>query len=278
MIPCDFVYYRPDTAAEAVDIYCRLREEGRQPHYYSGGTEIITMARLNQLHIGAVVDLKGISACHALETRDNRVTIGSALTLTQIERAEVFPLLGRAGGRVADHTVRDKITLGGNICGRFIYKEAVLALLVADAELVLVGPAGERLVPIAEAFDRALRLADGEFLLQVVVDAAYPGMPYVHIKRTRMAKVNYPLVTVAALRKDGQVRVAFSGLCDFPFRSQQMEADLNDSRLPLPERIDLLFSHLPAPTLNSIEGSAEFRQFLLRNALTQTMMELDGVS
>ena len=43
--------------------------------------------------------------------------------------------------------------------------------------------------------------------------------PFVSIKRRQQWDTGYPLITVAALKMDEEVRVALSGLCPFPFRS-----------------------------------------------------------
>lgn len=126
MISFDFEYYKPDTIEEAVKIFQDLDSQGKEPLYYSGGTEIITLGRLNQLFTKAVIDLKGIPECNGLEMKNNQLILGSALTLTKIVETNPFPLLTKSAGRIADHTTRGKITLGGNICGSFIYREAVL--------------------------------------------------------------------------------------------------------------------------------------------------------
>ena len=55
------------------------------------------------------------------ELRDKKLVIGSAMTLTEIAEENLFPLLSRTVKRIADHTVQDKITLGGNIAGTIIY-------------------------------------------------------------------------------------------------------------------------------------------------------------
>jgi CO/xanthine dehydrogenase FAD-binding subunit len=67
MISFDFEYYRPTTIEEAVHVFQQADSNGKEPLYYSGGTEIISMARLNQLRTGAVIDIKGIPECNVLQ-------------------------------------------------------------------------------------------------------------------------------------------------------------------------------------------------------------------
>ncbi|UUZ96768.1 FAD binding domain-containing protein [Paenibacillus sp. P25] len=172
MISFDFDYYRPASAAEAVRLFQQADAEGKQPLYYAGGTEIITMARLNQLWTGAVIDIKGIPECRSMEVQKDRLVIGSAVTLTALSEARLFPLLGETARHVADFTNRNKITVGGNMSGRFIYKEALLPFLLADSQAVLAGPGGIRQAPVGQVFGGQPRFGKGEFLLQILTPPA----------------------------------------------------------------------------------------------------------
>jgi CO/xanthine dehydrogenase FAD-binding subunit len=278
MIPFDFEYYRPDTLQEAVELYQDLSFSGLAPLYYGGGTEIISMARLNGLHTGAVIDLKAIPECNTFEVRDNQLTIGAAVTLTRIMESNLFPLLGKAGGRVADHTVRDKVTLGGNLCGKIIYREAALPLLLAESEVTIAGPGGARRAGIGEVFNQTLQLSPGELAVQFITDNSYTALPHRGIKKTSLDKIGYPLVTIAVLKKADHYRVAVSGLCAFPFRSAPVEEVLNDRNLPLETRVRNIPGFLPAPILSDIHGSPEYREFVFKNTLIKMLRELDEVS
>lgn len=276
MIPFDFEYHRPTSLAEAVALFERLRAEGKAPLYYTGGTEIITLGRLHLLRTGAVVDVKGIPECQALHAGPERLTIGGAVTLTDLTDGSFFPLLGRTAGQVADRTARNKITLAGNICSAFIYREAILPLLVADAALVLAGPEGVRTLSVHQAFDQQFRLPPGNMVVQVLVDPHMTRLPFYHTKRRRMGNVGYPVVTLAALKQGAALRVALSGVCDFPFRSRPMEAALSETGVPAEERVERALQLLPGPVRDDLEASAEYRVFVLRGALLDALHELEG--
>ena len=62
-------------------------------------------------------------------------SLGAALTLTTIRA-----LLSLAAGRIADHTIQCKLTLGGNLAGTIHYHETLLPLLLADAVIHIAGP------------------------------------------------------------------------------------------------------------------------------------------
>lgn len=278
MIPFDFEYYRPDSLHEAVGLYQSLAERGLAPLYFSGGTEIISMARLNSVHTGAVIDIKSIPECHVFEIKDGQLFTGATVTLTQTMENPLFPLLAKSGGRVADHTIRDKVTVGGNLCGKIIYREAVLPFLLAESEVHIAGPQGERRIPLRDVFQQTMQLNPGELLVRIITNQEYLTLPHYGIKKTRIDKVDYPLVSLAILIKETRIRLAVSGLCDFPFRSTPMEDVLNAPNPDLKERINNIMLHLPAPIRDDLHASAQYREFVFKNTLFKMILEINEVT
>ncbi|MEH7155024.1 FAD binding domain-containing protein [Neobacillus drentensis] len=267
MLPFDFDYFKPATLKEAVDLYRDLDQRGKKPMFFSGGTELITLGRIALAYTEAVINIKDLPECKVMHVSNDQLLLGSTLTLTKIEEANLFPLLTKIASEVADHTARGKITLGGNICARIFYREAVLPFLLADSKVLIVGPEGKKMVPINEVFKEQLQLKKGEFLVQVATETRFIGAPFIGIKRRQQWDTGYPLITIAALKLGRELRVAISGLCPFPFRSKELEASLNSDK-PVVSRIDEALSKLPTPILEDVEGSANYRLFVLRNLLS----------
>ncbi|MDD3653138.1 MAG: FAD binding domain-containing protein [Desulfotomaculaceae bacterium] len=285
MIPFNFEYYKPATAREAVDLFHTLQTRDKNPMYYGGGTEIISFSRLYQLYPKAVIDIKGIPECNVLEFQNDRLVIGAAKTLTQLQESNLFPLLSWCAGRVADHTIRNKITLGGNICSRLPYREAVLALLVADCEVVIQRKGETRTEPLESIFNQSLHLDTGDLLLQVTVNKSHTCLPFFSTKRTANGDVNYPqdrigypVLSTAFMKNSGRIHAAFSGLCPFPFRSHELEEVLSDQEMATELKLAKAVSYLPAPILTDIDGTAAYREFVLRNTLARAVEQLEGVN
>ena len=230
MIPFDFEYYRPDTAEEAVSAFSKLDVEGKEPVYYGGGSELISMARVGSRSFGAVIDLKNIPECKTMENRD-RFYLGAGLTLSDLIEWNGFPLLSKTAGRIADHTMQCKITLGGNLAATIIYRETALPLLLSDAKLTFAGADGFKEYDMDTVFQEHLFLPRGEFLAGVTLDKRFFSLPYFHEKKTRNEKIDYPLITAAGLKIAGTLRIAFSGLAPYPFRNVKVEKVLNESFL-----------------------------------------------
>jgi CO/xanthine dehydrogenase FAD-binding subunit len=272
----DLEYFKPKTIEEAIECFFLLKKENKRVIYYSGGTEILTLGRLNLLQMDAVIDIKAISECLEFNFKHNQLAAGAALSLTRIEEGNYFPLLSTVAKEVADHTARNKITLGGNICGQIFYREAVLPFLLCDSDVVIAGEDGKETVSIHQIFNGAFRLEEGQFLIQLLTDQKYITMPFVSLKKRQQWETGYPLITVSSIKADNRLRFAFSGLCSFPFRSTEMEDALNQANKPLHIRIQQAIDHIPAQVLDDIEGSREYRLFVLRNTLEEIVAELEG--
>jgi CO/xanthine dehydrogenase FAD-binding subunit len=280
MISYDFEYYKPSSVEEAISLFQSLDGQGKEPIYFSGGTEIITLGRANQIKTGAVIDIKSIPECLTLTKEKGKITFGVAQALNTIRDTQYFPFLGKAIAEIADHTARNKITLGGNMCANIIYRESILPLLLTNSQLVVAGPAGLKQVPINEIFDQKLKFQRGELLVQVIIDEKEIKNPFLCIKKRKHWDVGYPLVTVAAAKKSDGIKFAFSGLCSFPFRSEKMEESLNNKSFSNEVKIEEAMEYIPAPVLSDVHSSEDYRIFVLKNTLLDvldTMRRVENV-
>jgi CO/xanthine dehydrogenase FAD-binding subunit len=275
MIPFDIVYLRPDSLDEAVNAYMQCAEEGLKPLYYGGGTEIVTFARDRKVKPGAVIDIKGVPECRELRSEKGGVVFGAGLCLNAVISSNEFPLMSQVARGIADHTVRNRLSLGGNIAGQLPYRETVLPLLLVDAKLTLAGPDGRRVVPIGEVFSKRLRLADGELVVQVEIPESVTGLPWRHVRREKGTRTDYPIVSVSLLRIDGMLRMAVSGFCDFPFRSTEVEQVLGDGKSSLEARLEKALSQLPGAVRNDQRASAEYRRHLFSKAVAEAIPDLE---
>lgn len=263
----DFEYYKPDTLNEAAECFNSFEVVNKKALYYAGGTEILSMARAESLKFDAVIDLKSIPEC-GIQIRENgQLVLGSVLTLTQIAEAGHYPLLCETVSRIADHTIQGKITLGGNLAGTIKYREAALPLLITDCKARIMTENGLKDVMFSEVFKNKLQLKKGEFLVQILIDEQLLNIPYVHVKKTKMDKIDYPLTTMAANINNSEIKAAVSGIGDAPFL---LPSDLlSDTNIPEPERIANVLESARSAIIGDILGSKEYRLFVLGNILSQ---------
>ena len=283
MIPFNFEYIVPDTIDEAVTVFQEINAQGKKPLYYSGGTEIITMGRVNNLNFDAVIDIKKISECNVQQVKDGKVIIGAGLSLKAISLANLFPLLTLAVSRIADHTAQCKITLGGNVAGTVIYHESVLPLLLANAKVLVAGPNGNRTVRLLELYKPAFTLKPGEFLVQFSFAEAVTKKPYVHAKHTEGEKIGYPLVTLCGLKANNAIMAAASGIQAYPCMLGQVTASVKE-----PDKSDIdnppngtinsmaeqMLGSIAQPLMTDSLSSGEFRLKLLKDSVVNMLERL----
>ena len=270
MLAYDFDYYLPDSLQEAMDIYTFVQDQGKKPFYYGGGTEIISMSRVFNIRADAVIDIKNIPDCRGIGTDGSRLIFGAASTLSAIQEANLFPLLSLAASRVADHTIQCKLTLGGNLAGSIIYHETLLPLLLSDSIIEIFGPMGSRSVPIADVLSNGKKLSPGELIVKVNVDEQITNLSYFHIKKSKTEKIGYPLISLCALYQDGELCLAASGLCEYPFRFNNTRVKVNQSAADISEQ---LAAEIPAPVINGMEGSANYRLYIFKKTVEKIIIE-----
>ena len=274
MIGFDFEYYKPDTVDEAVKLFNDLDLSEKKAIYYGGGSEFISMARANNIYADAVIDIKGIEECKQYKMDGNDLVIGAGVTLTEIVEGDLFSPLSITVKRIADHTMQGKITVGGNICGTIIYREAVLPFLISDSKIILASKDGQREELLREIFDERLKLNKGEMVVKIIVPGAFLSLPYVHVKRTKNETIDYPLISTVALKNRNKIHIAFSGLGDYPFRSYELEKFLNSNMFPREEKIQQAVCSVEDKIKDALNGSKEYKKFMLHDVLDTVLKDL----
>ena len=274
MIAGDIVYLRPETAAEAVAAWRRY--EGAR--YLAGGTEITTAARRTAAYdLRACIDIKRIPEANVHEMCGDRLCLGAALTLSDIVAGDAFPLLNAVLRGIADHSVRNRLTLGGNVAGLLPYREAVLPLLLADAAVRTIAPAKEgaqairRERKLRAIFDKRLILSPGELVLSFCVPIEAPEWPWSHHRKTRTSSVDYPLATTAMVHDGTAIRLAVAGAHPYPVRSDAADASLSQDGQAGIEAVLAAFGLLRADQ----RATAAYRAALLANLIRAAMEELE---
>lgn len=275
MISYDFEYFRPKTYQEAIEIFKTKLNNGENPVYYSGGTETVTYARNKVINTGAVIDIKSIEEANVFSEEGDKIIYGAALDLNNIIEKTKYNLMSQVCRKIADHTVRNRLTLGGNICGRLFYKESVLPIMLADGTLVIAGEDGIRRQGIMEGFNKRILLKPGEILLQVEINKKNIDYPSINIRKEKKGEIDYPLFHIAALKSEDKVRYAISGLCPFPFRSVEIENILNDKNIEDKLKVQEVMKIIPTNIIDDIYGSREFRKYLFENDLLDIIKRME---
>lgn len=161
-------WVRPASLADALAL---LGEPGAVA--VAGSTDLGVEANLRGSRPDLLVAVDRLDELRGLTVADDVVEIGAALTLSEVERrlSGKIPLLDAVFPQFASRLIRNGATIGGNLGTGSPIGDLPPALLALDAELVLVSPAGERVVPLTAYFTgyRQSVLAPGELVARVRV-------------------------------------------------------------------------------------------------------------
>lgn len=277
MIGFDFDYYECFTLEEAITTYARLAYNGERVFYFNGGTELITLADQTTIAFDAVVSIANIPELQTFDIEGSKLYIGAANTLSYIgDDTTDYPLLSETCIDVADQTARNKITIGGNLCSRFIYRNGILPFMLNNASVVVGNTDGLQVLPFDQVYDNGLRINKGDLVIQFIVDVDELSKPYYTKKIRKIDSFGYPALALAVVNDNDYLKAAFSGITQNAFNAPRVDRALNNKKLPINQRVNQAINAIPYPIIQTLQGSPEYKKFLLRNQLTAAIKKLGG--
>ncbi len=157
------------------------------------------------------------------------VAIGSTLSLRELERdpalARRLPGLYEAVRAVGGPALRARATLGGNLGRAAPVSDLIPILLALDAEVDLIGPDGERSVPV-DRFIHASRATDlrrAELIRTIRIPELRP-CAYAWQRVRPVNDISQVSVAVARSPGDGRWHVAIGGVAPRSVRVPEVEA------------------------------------------------------
>lgn len=111
-------YHAPRTLAEAVAL---LREHGASARVLAGGTDVVPALKLGILGARHLVSLKRVAGARGIAvTPEGDLVIGALTTLHEVATSALVrtacPALATAAGQAGSPLLRNRGTLGGNVC------------------------------------------------------------------------------------------------------------------------------------------------------------------
>lgn len=267
MIAFDFSYHQPTSVKEAFDLYKDLQANGKTVYYISGGTEFISRARRNEINCDALIDIKSIPETNRMVWQDDELIIGSCCSLSSLMKDGSFPLLTEVARKIATQTERNKITIGGNMASHLPYKEAILPFLLADSDVVIASEKGTVKQPINDIYQKGSLLKEGEFIVQVITQYHWTSLPYRHFRETKQSQINYPIVSLASIQDGQDIKIAISGLIDYPFRFTHMKLDSGG----MAHIMDEILDHFPKSPISDLQATNDYRLFVLKTMLNNVL-------
>src|SRR5215204_7278216 len=245
-------YARPSTVEDAV----RLLSAHDGARALAGGQTLTNVMKARAAAPDVLIDLNGLDELRTISRAgDGSLELGAMTTLSQLirssEAAEARPILGEVALQIADVQVRNRGTIGGNICSNDPTNHLPPLVAALDATMTIHSDDGERTVTSDEFFVGVYMTAvgPGELLTRITVP---PG------KSDGFASVTLgadgTCIVSAAASIDGGVRVALGCVDAVPVVLQPESADEQAVRAAVRE------ARLDPPS--DVHASSEYRAHL----------------
>ena len=235
-------YHRPQDLAQAIDILSRF---GNSARVIAGGTDLLPwrpgVKKLD--NINHLVDISMLDLDY-LKKDEGHIRIGAATTINTIGASTLFSsgpyeALSEAARAHSTSTIRNRATVGGNLCNASACADFALPLLVLDAVLVVAGPKGKRHIPIESFFKGAnyTALNKEEVLLEIRIPL-WPnitGTSFLKLRRHQtaidMAVVNVATLVAFKKRRCKSAAIALGSVAPISFRAKKAESVLAGAKL-----------------------------------------------
>src|SRR5215475_14474491 len=254
-------YAKPGSVAEALQLLAS--NDGARA--LAGGQTLINVMKARAASPDALVDLNGLEERRERELAgDGTLTIGAMTTYSDLmgsAEAKARPILGEVCATIADVQVRNRGTIGGNVCSNDPTNHLPPLMVAVGARMTIAtAGGGEHEVPAED------------FFLGVYLTAVGPGELLTRISIPAGKKDGFAAVTLgadgtcicnAAATVNGSVRVALGCVDAVPVLLETDSAD------EIPEAVRA--ANLQPPS--DVHASSDYRTHLATVLATRAAQE-----
>ena len=268
-----FEYHQPESLQDAVALAARF---GAEASFLAGGTDLLVQIERGRIAPRHVVGLHRVPGLTGIEV-NGRITLGARVTHRSIERAPALAgalrCLVEGAEVIGGRQVRNVATVGGNLVNGSPAADLVPCLLVLDGAVALLGPAGERELPVERFLlgpNRTDRRAD-ELLTRVSLPALPPRAATAFLKAGRRRAMEISVACVAArltldasLERCLEARIALGAVAPTAVRAHEAERLLEGQPVG-PQAFERAAEAARAACrpIDDVRASAAFRQHLV---------------
>jgi carbon-monoxide dehydrogenase medium subunit len=216
MIPVQFDHITAKSLDDALSLLAKHKDDAK---ILAGGHSLLPAMKLRLAQPKILIDLGRIKELSYIREEGGQIRIGAMTTHFQIETSDLLhricPLLPETAANLGDMQVRNKGTIGGSLAHSDPAADWPAAVIALSAEVVAVGPKGDRVIKIDDFFVDLLTTAlePNEILkeIRIATPKGHAGQCYMKVRHPASG---FAVVGVAAsLTVDGgKVQAAGVGI------------------------------------------------------------------
>lgn len=271
-----FEFQAPSSLKDTLDILEKMRGDVK---ILVGGTDLILQMKQGQLRPSLVVDVKGIPQLNNLEWSERGgLHIGAAVPLSKLltfaALSEKFNVLAQACSLIGSMQIKNRATIGGNICNAAPSADSVPPLLCLGAKAILASSNGTRTIPLQDFFTAPGKtiMGNNELLVEIDVPTPRTRSAGCYLRHTTREEMDIAVASVASFltlspqnNKLNEVRIALGAVAPTPIRAHHAEAVMVDKPITqdiIEEAAEKAAEE--ADPISDIRGSVEYRRELVK--------------
>ena len=253
-------------------------QENDSPYLLGGGTDLLNGMKNMAVQPQCVIDLKGIPGIDVIEYKDG-FKIGALTTVREIETSSLvrrkIPVLSEAAASLGSIQIRNRATVGGNLCHGSPAADLAAVLLAMNCEVDIVSARGGRTLPLAQFFTgyRCTALDQDEILAGIRIAPEIERFKGAYLKLGPRKAMDIGLVNIAVLLDSdsgvcNRIMIALGAVAPIPLRAEKAEAMLNGKELK-PDLIQdaAAAAANEAEPITDFRASAEYRRDMVKNLI-----------
>jgi len=281
-----FDYEKPTSLEEAGALLAQAEGNGC---VLAGGTNVLLRLEAESIDTAILVDIKGIPELREISfNSDSGLSLGASTTLSALathgDVRRHYPLVAAVSNRVGSARIRNRATIGGNVCAALPSSDLPTILLCCDAVCHLWSPRGERAVPLAEFYKERLQtvLEPGELLIRITMPTprVQTHGVYHNLRQGQGGSVNLVGAAVFATKVEKQLtdwRIALAGVATKHIRVFEAEQYLDAEAFgSINARVAADLASQAAQPSDDIRASAYYRQAMVSVLVRRGIEDVAG--
>lgn len=281
-----FDYLQSKTVEQAINSLIKYNGNAR---VIAGGTDLVVQMRKKLVAPQALVDIGEVSGLSYISYDGKKgLKIGALTTIRALEKStllqKMYPVIPQAASQLGSVAIRNVATIGGNLCNASPSAETAPALIGLSASAKIVGPEGERMIPIEEFFTGPGNtvLKRGELLVEVNVPVLPSNTKGVYLKHGIRGSIDLAIVGVAAIiTLDGEVckdiKLVLGAVAPTPMRARRAEELIKGKKIEedLVNQVAKVASEEARP-ISDVRATAEYRKEMVKVFTRRAIREVIG--
>ena len=277
------IYIKPIEMKELLQLVAQPKFKKNNGQILAGGSDLLVKMEHFGLKTGMIVDVKRIKSLRGITKDDNVISIGSLTTVTDLLKSKLLALhahlLSQSADSFAAVQIRNRSTIGGNICNASPAGDLIPPLYALGAKLKLESVRGIRSVDVDKFFKGPGKtvLKSDEILSEISFNALPPSYTCKFYKLGQRESMAIATVALAVIYNSNNgkfkdVRIALGAVAPTVIRAYKAEKILEGSnRLSKIIEKAAKMAVSECSPISDVRGSADYRRLMVERLLTELM-------